>query len=147
MKRKLAVGPLVLTSLLVLSMGLLVSLGLLALVVGAQAAQAGDSPARGKILFLRCASCHDATPGQSAKIGPNLYGVVDRKVASQDGYPYSAALRAQDFRWDAAHLDEWLTNPNALAPGTAMAFAGIAEPAERRAIIAYLESQHASTPP
>jgi cytochrome c len=104
-------------------------------------AAAAASPQRGRILFLRCASCHDAGPSPSAKIGPNLHGIVGRQVASLEGYKYSAALKSQSFVWDAAHLDAWLTNPNAVAPGTAMAFAGIPETADRQAIISYLETQ------
>jgi len=105
------------------------------------AAATPPSPQRGKILFLRCASCHDASTSPSAKIGPNLHGVVGRQVASLPGYPYSTALKSQNFIWDAAHLDAWLTNPNAVAAGTAMAFAGIEEAADRQAIISYLETQ------
>jgi cytochrome c len=105
------------------------------------AAIAADSTLRGKILFLRCASCHDASTGASAKIGPNLHAIVGRQVASVAGYKYSAALKSQNFVWDTAHLDAWLMNPNALAPGTAMAFAGIPEAADRQAIISYLETQ------
>jgi cytochrome c len=93
---------------------------------------------RGKILFLRCASCHDLTTARSAKIGPNLDGVVGRQVASLDGFNYSMALKSQNFVWDAARLDAWLKNPNTVAPGTAMAFAGIPEAADRQAIISYL---------
>jgi len=104
-------------------------------------AASADGPLRGRILFLRCASCHDASTSPSAKIGPNLHGVVGRQVASLAGYNYSASLKAQNFVWDAAHLDAWLTNPNAVAPGTAMAFAGIPEAADRQAIITYLETQ------
>jgi cytochrome c len=100
-----------------------------------------QNPLRGKILFLRCASCHDITTTASAKTGPNLRGVIGRQVASLAGYRYSAALKAQNFVWDAAHLDAWLTNPNAVAPGTAMAFAGIPEAADREAVIAYLAAQ------
>jgi cytochrome c len=95
---------------------------------------------------LRCASCHDVSATTSAKIGPNLYGIVGRKAASLAGYPYSQGLRALNFNWDAAHLDAWLANPNDVAPGTAMAFAGIAEEADRRAIISYLEDQRGGTP-
>jgi cytochrome c len=107
---------------------------------GIAAAQAGDNLTRGRILFLRCASCHDLGAAPSAKIGPNLRGVVGRKVASLPGYGYSAALRSQDFDWDAAHLDRWIRNPNEVAPGTMMAFAGIADEADRRAIIDYLQN-------
>ncbi len=107
----------------------------------ASAEEPAPNSLRGKILFLRCASCHDVAAGASAKIGPNLHGVVGRQVASLAGYRYSAALKAQNFVWDSAHLDAWLTNPNALVPGTAMAFAGIAEAADREAVIGYLAAQ------
>jgi cytochrome c len=107
--------------------------------------RAADQIARGNILFLRCASCHDVSTVKSGKIGPNLRGVVGRKVASLEGYPYSPALRMQSFVWDAANLDHWLTNPTALVPGTIMAFAGIPAAADREAIIAYLQRQDAGT--
>jgi cytochrome c len=108
---------------------------------GVAPVHAGDNLTRGRILFLRCASCHDIGTTPSAKIGPNLRGIVGRKVASLPGYAYSAALRSQDFDWDAAHLDRWIQNPNEVAPGTMMAFAGIAEESDRRAIIEYLQKQ------
>jgi cytochrome c len=108
---------------------------------GVPAVHAGDSLSRGRILFLRCASCHDIGAASSAKIGPDLRGIVGRKVASLPGYAYSAALRSQDFDWDASHLDRWIRNPNEVAPGTMMAFAGIADEADRRAIIEFLQNQ------
>ncbi len=110
------------------------------------AASPGENPLRGKILFLRCAACHDVTATPSAKIGPNLRGVIGRQVASLEGFKYSPALKSQNFVWDAAHLDAWLTNPNTVAPGTAMAFAGMPEAADRQALIRYLETQHGDAP-
>jgi len=111
---------------------------------GVAAVHAGDDLTRGRILFLRCASCHDVGTAPSAKIGPNLRGILGRKVASFPGYAYSAALRSQDFEWDAAHLDRWIRNPNEVAPGTLMAFAGIADESDRRALIAFLQNQVAA---
>jgi len=108
---------------------------------GVAAVHAGDNLSRGRILFLRCASCHDIGASPSAKIGPNLRGIVGRKVASLPGYSYSAALRSQDFEWDAAHLDRWIRNPTQVVPGTMMAFAGIPDESDRRAIIEFLQNQ------
>jgi cytochrome c len=102
--------------------------------VGAQ------SPARGRILFLRCSSCHDISSGPSAKIGPNLKDVIGRRAGSLAGFAYSPALKAQTFIWDPAHLDLWLQGPSALVPGTAMAFAGLPSETDRQALIAYLQS-------
>jgi cytochrome c len=94
----------------------------------------------GKLLFLRCASCHSIGESGGGRIGPNLQGVVGRKAGSLAGYSYSAAMKAQNFVWDDAMLDRWLTNPNAVVPGTAMAFGGIPNPDDRKAIIAYLKN-------
>jgi cytochrome c len=101
----------------------------------------GASLARGRILFLMCASCHDISDAPSQKTGPNLRGVVGRKAGSLPGFGYSAAMKAQSFVWDEAKLDSWLTAPNALVPGTAMAFQGLPAKSDRDAVIAYLISQ------
>jgi cytochrome c len=101
-------------------------------------ARAAPANLRGKLLFLRCASCHDISVAPSRKIGPNLLGVVGRPSASLPGYTYSAALRRAHLVWNAATLDRWLTEPDALVPGTAMAFAGLPGAQDRQAVIAYL---------
>jgi cytochrome c len=101
---------------------------------------AAQTPARGRILFLRCSSCHDISSGPSPKIGPNLSGVVGRRAGSLPGYNYSPAMKAQTFVWDPAHLDLWLQGPSALVPGTAMAFAGLPSETDRQAVIAYLQN-------
>jgi cytochrome c len=90
------------------------------------------------MLFLRCASCHDISDTASPKIGPNLKGVVGRKAGSLPGYKYSPAMSSQTFVWDEATLDQWLTKPSDLVPGTAMAFGGVPNKADRDAIIGYL---------
>jgi cytochrome c len=102
---------------------------------------------RGKLLFLRCASCHDISAKQSAKIGPNLYHVYGRASGSLPGFPYSPAMKQVHLVWDAPTLDRWLTRPSDLVPGTAMAFAGMPNPADRQAIIAYLKQTSAAPPP
>jgi cytochrome c len=99
-----------------------------------------QTAARGRILFLRCSSCHDISSEASPKIGPNLKDVVGRKAGSLAGYTYSPALKAQTFVWDEAHLDLWLKGPSALVPGTAMAFAGLPAETDRQAVIAYLQN-------
>jgi cytochrome c len=91
----------------------------------------------GKLIFLRCASCHNIGPGPE-KIGPNLAGVVGRKAGSLPGYSYSPAMKQASFIWTEANLDRWLTRPSDLVPGTAMAFAGLPAERDRQAVIAYL---------
>jgi cytochrome c len=92
---------------------------------------------RGKDLFVRrCSGCHAL---DSNKEGPRLRDVYGRKTASVPGFPYSDALQKLAIRWDDASLDRWLSDPDAMAPDTDMAF-HLADGEERKAVIAYLKS-------
>ncbi|MDP4001941.1 cytochrome c family protein [Methylobacterium sp. NEAU K] len=87
-----------------------------------------------------CHACHNFEKGGPNKVGPDLYGVVERPKGSHPGFEYSAALKEKGGAWTYADLDEFLTNPKAYAKGTKMAFAGIASPQERANVIAYLRT-------
>lgn len=52
---------------------------------------------------------------------------------------YSDKLRDADFPWDAATLDAWLADPQAMIEGTRMAFRGIDDAAARADLVAFLE--------
>jgi cytochrome c len=41
--------------------------------------------------------------------------------------------------WDRARLDQFLTNPKAMVPGTQMKLGGIQDPARRAVVLDYLE--------
>ena len=105
-----------------------------------QAAADATLVLRGQRLFLRCASCHDVAGSDIVKNGPSLKDVVGRRVAGVDGYGYSKSLASLTGVWDDLRLDQWLEKPTALAPGTTMAFEGMANAAERKALIAYLRA-------
>ncbi|HSA83003.1 MAG TPA: c-type cytochrome [Geminicoccaceae bacterium] len=109
---------------------------------GAVAAAAGD-PARGEAVFQKCYACHSVVPGETGLSGPNLAGVVGRRVASEPGFAYSPALVAlaeADARvWSEAALEAFLRAPEEVAPGTAMAFVGLRDPGERADVIAFLK--------
>ncbi|WP_428679805.1 c-type cytochrome [Sphingopyxis sp.] len=97
--------------------------------------------AMGEQIFKRCVACHTIDKGGANGIGPNLHGVVGRAVASHAGFSYSSALKAKGGNWDAAHLDRFLKSPMEYAPGTRMAFAGVIDAPDRKALILYLEGQ------
>jgi cytochrome c len=100
-------------------------------------AQARTDPSRGEALFDDvCSSCHIRAGGGLA---PTLVGVVGRPAASQPGAIYSRALRASGLVWTPANLDLFLTDPAALAPGTAMPIS-IADQQARADMIAFLAS-------
>lgn len=102
----------------------------------------GDPPPpNGAALFRgQCGTCHVLEPGVAARQGPHLAGLIGRKPGSVAGFKYSAGYEQAEFVWDAAHLDEYLTNPQALIPGSNMAYRQ-AKPEVRTAIIDYLERQ------
>ncbi|MEL6062588.1 MULTISPECIES: c-type cytochrome [unclassified Methylobacterium] len=85
-----------------------------------------------------CHACHNFEKGGPNKVGPDLYGVVERPKGSHPGFEYSAAMKEKGGTWTYADLDEFLTNPKGYVKGTKMAFAGIASPQERANVIAYL---------
>lgn len=102
----------------------------------------GDA-ARGEKVFNKCKACHTAAEA-SNKTGPHLVAVVGRKIASVEGYKYSAdlvALGAAGSVWDDANLDKYLTNPKDMAPKGKMGFAGLKKPEERAGLIAYLKTK------
>ncbi|MFG1345775.1 cytochrome c family protein [Xanthobacter autotrophicus DSM 431] len=95
---------------------------------------------KGAAVSKKCAACHNFQEGAGAKVGPDLYGIVGRPVASAAGFAYSAAMKAKGGDWTPEALNTFLTNPKAAVAGTAMAFAGIPKEAERADLIAYLNS-------
>jgi len=113
------------------------SLIILGMISAAQAA--GDVKA-GEGLFNRCAICHSDAKGAPNKLGPNLFGVVGRKAGTFPGYSFSDAMKRARFVWTPAKLSDYLASPQKVVPGNNMPFAGIADPKQRAAIVAYLAS-------
>jgi cytochrome c2 len=102
-------------------------------------------PKQGEADAALCKVCHSFQKGGPAIVGPDLYGVVGRKIASVEGFNYTPALKAHQGDWNYSNLDVWLKNPQAFAPGTAMVFPGVPDDKKRAAIIAFLGA-NADTP-
>ncbi len=105
-------------------------------------------PKAGEAAAKKCESCHDFTENGPNKIGPNLYGVVGRPIASHAGFSYSADLSAHSKEtWTYEMLNKWITNPKSIAPGTKMTYAGDTDDSDRANIIAYLSTlSHSPVP-
>jgi cytochrome c len=112
-------------------------LALAAVTPVAALAQAGDA-VKGKVVFARCALCHDVKPGPK-KMGPALNGLFGRTSGTIAGFTYSPAMQKAKIRWDAKTLDAFLAKPSAVVPGNRMAFAGVPQAADRANLIAYLK--------
>jgi cytochrome c len=104
-------------------------------------------PVKGEADTKACQACHSFEKGGVAKIGPPLWGVVGRPVASIAGFSYSDALKSMGGDWTYEKLNEWITKPSAMEPGTKMAFPGDAQPTMRADILAYLQKQSDSPVP
>jgi cytochrome c len=105
--------------------------------IAARSAQAGDA-VKGKVVFQRCAICQVVTKGGGNGLGPNLFGVVGRKVGTVAGFSYSAAMKNSGIMWTADKLNAYVEHPAAVVPGTKMAFAGITDAGQRADVVAYL---------
>ena len=119
----------------------LLASALLALpLVTAPLARADGDPEMGKRQFAPCSACHTIAPGGPNMTGPNLHGIFGRKAGTKAGVTcYSDGLKNSGITWDAAKIDEWITNPRKVVPDTKMAFLGISNPTVRANIIAYLQ--------
>lgn len=96
----------------------------------------------------KCKSCHTFNEGGKAGTGPNLWNIVGRKIASFDGFKYSASLSGMAEKdWSYDDLNAFLTKPKAFAPKTKMGFAGIKKDKDRGNVIAFLRSLSASPKP
>ena len=106
-------------------------------------ALAKADPKKGEASVALCKVCHSFDKGAPSPIGPNLYGVVGRKIASLEGFNYSPALKAKQSEgdWTFEHLDLWLTNPQAFASGTTMAFPGLPDLHTRADVIDFLRTK------
>lgn len=93
-----------------------------------------------KLFKQQCSACHSVVQGEGGRQGPNLFGVYERKPGSVEGFKYSPGYAKADFVWDEAHLDQYLTNPQATIPGSNMPYRQARAPV-RAAIIAYLKEQ------
>jgi cytochrome c len=103
------------------------------------AAKAQDAAKGHDTFTAMCSGCHDDQAGDNA-VKLSLFGVVGRKAGAAPGFSYSAAMTGSGITWTPDKIDAFITAPDALVSGTAMYFGGLADPADRANVIAYLKT-------
>ena len=86
----------------------------------------GSSIEKGERLAVsNCGGCHDLSARKNNKRGPYLWGIVNRRAGTVDGFEYSEAFRqfvdARQYVWSEINLDLLITDPDRLIPGIRMA--------------------------
>ncbi|MBM3598558.1 MAG: hypothetical protein FJX35_10115 [Alphaproteobacteria bacterium] len=97
-----------------------------------------DDP--GATVFRACVACHTLKPDDGNRAGPTLAGIFGRRIATLPGYNFSPALTQLDIVWTpetVAKLFE--VGPAAYTPGTKMPEQVIGDPADREALVRFLE--------
>jgi len=95
----------------------------------------------GKKIAKKCLQCHTFDNGGRVKLGPNLWGVFESKIARAQNFNYSKALKSKNSEnWTIENLNKFLYKPKNFAKGTKMAFAGLKKDKDRANIIAYIMS-------
>ena len=115
--------------------GRTVALLLLGLLPHSAAAQDGAA------LFAPCRACHSLDPAAKVMPGPNLAGLIGRKVAGDPAFDYSPVLRqARDEArvWTREALETFLADPEAMFPAMWMSAQGIRDAAERKALARFI---------
>jgi cytochrome c len=97
-------------------------------------------PKKGENFTKPCQACHDFSKDGKAKVGPPLWGVVGRKVASVPGFSYSDELKGMGGEWTYDRLFQFIKAPQAMEPGTKMTFPGDKDAQHRADILAYLQT-------
>jgi cytochrome c len=111
-------------------------------VIVAAAVAAEAAPAQGvddgaTYFSQHCQMCHTNSSGERNGVGPNLFGVGNRKAGSIASFSYTPALKSSKLVWTQKTLDKFLTMPGAMVPGTMMVVS-IPDAAQRKTLIAYL---------
>lgn len=91
-----------------------------------------------------CTVCHNIGKGTGNKVGPHLWGVMGRAVASVADFNYSSAMKkhaGEVKSWSFDAMNHFQYKPSMTVPGTMMSYGGTPNDQMRANLIVYLNSQ------
>lgn len=103
---------------------------------------AGGDAGRGEKVFKKCKACHQVGAGAKSRVGPELNGVIGRRIAGAPSFKYSKAFKAENAKgliWNIETLDAFLKKPRKFIRKNKMAFPGLKKQKHRDDVIAYLQ--------
>ncbi len=101
------------------------------------AAYSGDP---GAAVFRACVACHTLKADDGPRAGPSRAGRVGRRIATLPGYNFSPALKKLDIVWTPQTVAKLFElGPATFTPGTKMPEQTIGSPADRDALVKFLE--------
>jgi len=105
-------------------------------------------PAKGQAQAKACLACHVFDKGGPNKTGPDLWDVVERPIASHEGFSYSDDMKTHSGdKWTYENLNKFITNPKGFVPKTKMTFGGIKRDQARADLLAFLKTLSDSPKP
>jgi cytochrome c len=96
------------------------------------------SAENGQDTFKKCLACHTPDKGGRNLVGPNLYGIVGRKVAEVPGFNYSEPMKKHGGTWSWEELAKYLHAPVESIPGNRMQFPGVKDNADLADLLVYI---------
>lgn len=87
----------------------------------------------------RCSNCHAIENG-APSIAPPLFRLFGRRAGSVTGYAYSPKLQDSNLVWDAASLNDWLSQSTIATPDIRLRHAGLNDAIQRDAVVAFIKA-------
>lgn len=100
--------------------------------------------AAGQRVYNQCRACHTADQGGRNGVGPNLWGILDRRAGAVDGFRYSANLRELGeggLTWTEDRLRAYIANPKSVVPRGSMSYVGLRNEQQMNDLLAYLATR------
>lgn len=94
---------------------------------------------QGQKVSKKCTACHTFAKGGPNRVGPNLWNILGRDIASVAGFAYSSGLKEKQGKWDYETVARFIGNPKGFAKGTKMTYS-LRKPEQQAQILLYLRS-------